>query len=361
MKLNVAYPATGAQKLYDIEEELRVRFFYEKRMGQEIAMDPLGDEWKGYVCRISGGNDKQGFPMKQGVLTAGRVRLLMGKGHSCYRPRRTGERKRKSVHGCIVDASLSVLSLVVVKKGEGELPGVTDTTVPRRLGPKRAGHIRKLFNLTKQDDVRQYVVRRPLKEKEGKPIRTKAPKIQRLITPRRLQRKRFRVSLKKKRADKSKSEAADYAKLLAQRAKEEKERKEEAKRRRSSASKSSAQGGSTPTTSVSEPVVSKKKTGKVPAKAPEVAAQLATKKPESAKAGKEEKPTTTKVKEAPKEAAKAPGKGPKPSVAKAEAGGAPGGQKKAPPQPAVKEVATKKAAAKGDAAVPSEQPQKKKK
>jgi len=69
------------------------------------------------VVRISGGNDRQGFPMKQGVLTHDRVRLLLSKGHSCYRPRRTGERKRKSVRGCIVDANLSVLSLVIVKKG----------------------------------------------------------------------------------------------------------------------------------------------------------------------------------------------------------------------------------------------------
>lgn len=73
--------------------------------------------FQGYVVRISGGNDKQGFPMKQGVLTHGRVRLLLSKGHSCYRPRRTGERKRKSVRGCIVDANLSVLNLVIVKKG----------------------------------------------------------------------------------------------------------------------------------------------------------------------------------------------------------------------------------------------------
>ena len=72
---------------------------------------------QGYVVRISGGNDKQGFPMKQGVLTHGRVQLLLYKGHSCYRPRRTGERKRKSVRGCIVDANLSVLNLVIVKKG----------------------------------------------------------------------------------------------------------------------------------------------------------------------------------------------------------------------------------------------------
>ena len=38
-------------------------------MGQEVGADSLGDEWKGYVFRITGGNDKQGFPMKQGVLT----------------------------------------------------------------------------------------------------------------------------------------------------------------------------------------------------------------------------------------------------------------------------------------------------
>ena len=73
--------------------------------------------FQGYVVRISGGNDKQGFPMKQGILTTGRVRLLLSKGHSCYRPRRSGERKRKSVRGCIVDANMSVLNLVVVKKG----------------------------------------------------------------------------------------------------------------------------------------------------------------------------------------------------------------------------------------------------
>lgn len=41
----------------------------------------------------------------------------MKKGHSCYRPRRDGERKRKSVRGCIVDANLSVLALKIVKKG----------------------------------------------------------------------------------------------------------------------------------------------------------------------------------------------------------------------------------------------------
>ena len=155
----------------------QVRPFYEKRMGQEVDASTLGDEWAGYVFRITGGNDKQGFPMKQGVLTQLRVRLLLSKGHSCYRQRRAGERKRKSVRGCIVDGNLSVISVVIVKKGDNDIPGLTDTTIPRRLGPKRASKIRKLFNLTKDDNVCQYVIKRPLPAKEGKKPQFKAPKV----------------------------------------------------------------------------------------------------------------------------------------------------------------------------------------
>jgi len=232
MKINLSYPATGCQKLIEINDELKVRPFYEKRMGQEVDGDTLGDEFKGYVLRITGGNDKQGFPMKQGVLTNQRVRLLLSKGHSCYRPRRTGERKRKSVRGCVVDGNLAVLAMAVVKKGDAEIPGLTDNTVPRRLGPKRASKIRKLFNLDKLDDVREYVIKRPLPAKEGKKQKFKAPKIQRLVTPAVLQRKRHKVALKRRRSEKNRLAAAEYSKILAQRQKEAKEARE-LKRKRS--------------------------------------------------------------------------------------------------------------------------------
>ncbi|KPM12037.1 40S ribosomal protein S6-like protein [Sarcoptes scabiei] len=234
--LNIADPQTSAQKLIEIDDDHKLRIFYDKRMGQEVDADTLGEEWKGYVLRITGGNDKQGFPMKQGVLTNGRVRLLLSAGHSCYRPRRDGERKRKSVRGCIVDSNLSVIALTIVKRGPKEIEGLTNVTIPRRLGPKRASKIRKLFNLSKEDDVRQYIVRRPLAQKEGKPSRTKAPKIQRLITPRLIQRKRRRLALKRRRAENRKEQANEYARLLAERQKEAKQAKDEARRRRSSAS-----------------------------------------------------------------------------------------------------------------------------
>lgn len=67
--MNVSFPATGAQKLFEVVDEHKLRIFYEKRMGTEVEADQLGDEWKGYILKIAGGNDKQGFPMKQGVLT----------------------------------------------------------------------------------------------------------------------------------------------------------------------------------------------------------------------------------------------------------------------------------------------------
>ncbi|KAI8914851.1 ribosomal protein S6e-domain-containing protein [Powellomyces hirtus] len=241
--LNIAYPALGTQKSIEIDDERKYRIFYEKRMSQEVKGDALGDEFKGYVFKITGGNDKQGFPMKQGVLEARRVRLLLSAGHSCYRPRRTGERKRKSVRGCIVASDISALALVVVKQGEADIPGLTDTQIPKRLGPKRANNIRKMFNLTKEDDVRKYVIRREIPGKGDKKSYTKAPKIQRLVTPRTIQRKRHLKALKVRQSLKVAEDAANYAHLLAQRIKERNSKRQELhmKRRLSSTRKSTVQ------------------------------------------------------------------------------------------------------------------------
>lgn len=120
---------------------------------------------------------------------------------------------------------------------------MTDTEKPRMRGVKRASKIRKLFNLSKEDDVRDYVItykcvlyavwlcytlvdcvynhvcvrssvydqvcvrsimcasyRRSF-EVNGKK-RSRCPKIQRLVTPRTLQRKRRIAAIKKSKHEK---------------------------------------------------------------------------------------------------------------------------------------------------------------
>lgn len=210
------------------------------KLAQEIQGQDLGEEYNGYIFRIMGGQDKQGFAMKQGVLTPNRVRLLMNKNTPGCRGygMRKGERKRKSVRGCIISHQISVLHLVVVKKGDSEIGGLTDKSMPRRLGPKRASKIRKLFNLSKEDDVRKYVIHReiPVKEgaKEGAKPKTKAAKIQRLVTPIGLHRKRRRLALKMASIANSRLAAAEYEKLLAKRNEEAREsRKTSLSKRRS--------------------------------------------------------------------------------------------------------------------------------
>jgi len=220
MKINIACPTTGGQKVFDIDDEKKLRIFMEMRISDEVDASPLGDEFKGYILRITGGNDKDGFPMKQGVLVNHRVRLLLKPGVVGYRRgQRDGVRRRRTVRGCIVANDLSVINCIVVKKGEQEIPGLTDKVIPRRVGPKRASKIRKLFNLSYTDDVRKYVISRSRpNKKEGGKEHTKKPKVQRIVTSRTLQHRRAYFALRKRRWANARKQVQEYNLLLRRRA-----------------------------------------------------------------------------------------------------------------------------------------------
>lgn len=260
MKFNISNPTTGQNLPLVVDDDKKLLAFYGKKMGQEVDASILGDNWKGYILKITGGNDKDGFTMKQGILIQGRTRLLMSAGHSTYRPRRAGERKKKSVRGCIVGPDISALALTVVKQGDATIEGLNNEKRPRRRGPKRATRIRKLFNLDKKkDDVRRFVVlyKRTI-EKNGKK-RVKCPKIQRLVTPDRLRRKRI-FKTERVEAWKNTTKAkAEYRKILI-----ELRKKRLAAATKAGSDKAALKRGENP--AEKKPVVAKKDDKKAPAK-----------------------------------------------------------------------------------------------
>ena len=108
--------------------------------------------------------------------------------------------------------------------------------------------------------VRKFVIRREVQPKgEGKKPYTKAPKIQRLVTPQRIQHKRHRQALKRRQSERVKDAAVrlypclhsryyivlmltdhhknEYAQLLAKRVHEEKDKRSAMRKRRASSMK----------------------------------------------------------------------------------------------------------------------------
>jgi small subunit ribosomal protein S6e len=191
----------------------------DKKIGDEVEGNIINDLFDGYVFKIQGGFDKDGFAMKNGILTAGRKRILLEKGDTMFRFRsgyhRTGVRKRKLVRGCIVSPDIKILNIKIIKIGPKPIPGLTEegSAMPKRLGPKRANNILKEFGLleiynkkkTNTEErktirfmITKFAPKREVTTKSGKTY-VKRPKIQRLITPDRLRRKRVIKRIKEER------------------------------------------------------------------------------------------------------------------------------------------------------------------
>ena len=71
----------------------------------------------GYELQLTGGSDRDGFPMRADITGSGRTSVLLA-GGAGFSPRKRGERRRKRVRGCRVSEAIMQLNAKVVKRGE---------------------------------------------------------------------------------------------------------------------------------------------------------------------------------------------------------------------------------------------------
>ncbi len=72
---------------------------------------------KGYTLKITGGSDKNGFPMKKDVEGPRRIKSLLSGGIG-FNPKRDGQRRRKTVRGNTVSDDIVQINAIVDQKRE---------------------------------------------------------------------------------------------------------------------------------------------------------------------------------------------------------------------------------------------------
>lgn len=70
-----------------------------------------------YELQITGGSDKDGFPIRPDIPGTVRKKILVSGGVG-YRPKRKGMRKRKTVRGKVISRDIVQINTKVVKHGK---------------------------------------------------------------------------------------------------------------------------------------------------------------------------------------------------------------------------------------------------
>jgi small subunit ribosomal protein S6e len=110
--LNISDPETGVCKRVEIDED-RMRVLIGRRIGEIVDGAVAGIP--GYKLQLTGGCDKDGFPMRPDIHGGVKIRVLLSGGPG-YRPKRKGERRKKMVRGNTVTPEIIYLNFKIIEK-----------------------------------------------------------------------------------------------------------------------------------------------------------------------------------------------------------------------------------------------------
>jgi small subunit ribosomal protein S6e len=118
-KLVIADPKS--RKAYQREVDQGKSGLLGKAIGEKLKGDNLG--LPGYELQLTGGSDRDGFPMRPDVKGVGRKRILLAFGPG-FHPVVKGQRRRKSVRGNTISTAITQVNIKVLKHGPKSLEGL---------------------------------------------------------------------------------------------------------------------------------------------------------------------------------------------------------------------------------------------
>ncbi|MEM5830063.1 MAG: 30S ribosomal protein S6e [Candidatus Aenigmatarchaeota archaeon] len=116
-KIVVSDPETRKAYQIEIDQSLAPQLIG-KKIGDVIDGNIIG--LPGYQLQITGGTDKDGFPMHPNIEGAVKRKVLLSS-PPCFHPRKKGERRKKTVRGNTISADIVQINMKIVKKGEKPL------------------------------------------------------------------------------------------------------------------------------------------------------------------------------------------------------------------------------------------------
>lgn len=132
-KIVVSEPET--RKSYQLEvDQSKAIGLIGKKIGDEFNGDLVG--LNGYSLKITGGTDRDGFPMLPSLKGPGRKRVLLSSVPG-FHPKIKGERKRKTVRGNTISDAIAQINVKVAKKGEKPLDQILPTKAKEKKEEKK--------------------------------------------------------------------------------------------------------------------------------------------------------------------------------------------------------------------------------
>jgi small subunit ribosomal protein S6e len=120
MKVVVADPKQG--KCYQVElDGIKSKPFFGMKIGNEFDGSLVG--LTGFKLQITGGTDKDGFPMRKDLHGMERKRILLA-GGTGFMPEHKGERRKKTIRGNTVSEEVAQLNAKVLEYGAKGIPEI---------------------------------------------------------------------------------------------------------------------------------------------------------------------------------------------------------------------------------------------